>query len=72
MPDILLIVQMCRPLLLECSTREVREVFGKLLEKTMSSFFLIGGIAVCNCNNICISHVTFSPKAVCLWIMMNM
>jgi len=54
-----LLLHMCRPLLLECSTREVREVFGKLLEKTMSSFFQMGGIAVCICY-ICIVY-TFHP-----------
>jgi ubiquitin carboxyl-terminal hydrolase 9/24 len=40
-----------KPLLLECSIREIRESFGKLLERTMSSFFQMGGIATSKCFN---------------------
>ena len=35
-----------RPLLVECATKEVREAFARLLEKTLSSFFVMGGVSV--------------------------
>jgi len=56
-----MLLNMFRPLLLECSTREVREVFGKLLEKTMAAFFQMGGIAVCT-YSVCIIDIFISPQ----------
>lgn len=61
---------MYRPLLLECSTREVREVFGKLLEKTMASFFQMGGIAVCICSVFLCIFLLIYIQIPMSWIMM--